>query len=142
MDFLVFTMIATKMTALMLAVGMLAIGAVVSPFAVAYAQPVNVAAASNEDNDKVEQENKSEIKQKSKTDCDAKVSDDDVIGVTGANVAANDCDTTQTAAVVQSNTNTDNDVQVAAAEAEQDICEQLGVLAIQLQICAEVDLLD
>ncbi|MGH9926105.1 MAG: hypothetical protein ACREAS_06145 [Nitrososphaera sp.] len=129
-------MIATKMTALMLAVGMLAIGAVVSPFAVAYAQPVNVAAASNEDNDKVEQKNEAKIEQKSKIKCEAEVEDNDVIGVTGANVAANDCDSTQTAAAVQSNTNTDNDVQVASATADQEICEQIAALVgLNVQVC-------
>src|SRR5918992_3578570 len=130
MDFLLITMITTKLTALMLAVGMLAVvGLVASPMA-AMAQPVNVAAASNEDNDEVEQENKSEIKQESEIKCEAEVEDNDVIGVTGANVAANDCDSTQTAAAVQSNSNTDNDVQVAAAEADQEICEQLAALQV------------
>ena len=132
-------MIATKMTALLLAVGMLAIAsAVASPFAVAYAQPVNVAAASNEDNDDVDQENKSEIKQESEIKCEAEVEDNDVIGVTGANVAANDCDSTQAAANIQSNSNTDNDVQVAVAEAEQDICEQVAALVgLNVQVCDE-----
>ena len=136
MDFLLITMITTKLTALMLAVGMLAVvGLVASPMA-AMAQPVNVAAASNEDNDEVEQENKSEIKQESEIKCEAEVEDNDVIGVTGANVAANDCDSTQTAAAVQSNSNTDNDVQVAAAEADQEICEQLAALQVlNVQVC-------
>ena len=122
----------------MLAVGMLAIGAIVSPFAVAHAQPVNVAAASNEDNDDVDQENKSEIKQESEIKCEAEVEDNDVVGVTGANVAANDCDTEQSAATIQSNSNTDNDVQAASASAEQDICEQVAALVgINVQVCDE-----
>jgi hypothetical protein len=129
-------MIATKMTALMLAVGMLAIGAIVSPITLAHAQPVNVAAASNEDNDDVDQENKSEIEQKSEIKCEAEVEDNDFVGLTGANVAANDCDSTQTAAAVQSNSNTDNDVQVAVAEADQEICEQLAALQLlNVQVC-------
>src|SRR5918999_1447227 len=103
MDFLLITMITNKLTALMLAVGMLAVvGLVASPM-VAMAQPVNVAAALNEDNDVV-------------------IHDNDVIGVTGSNVAANDCDSTQNAAIDQSNTNTDNDVQVASA----DSCQQIA----------------
>jgi hypothetical protein len=126
MDFLLITMITTKLTALMLAVGMLAIGGLLaSPMMLqANAQPFNIAAASNEDNDEVEQENESEIKQESKIKCESEVEDNDVIGVTGANVAANDCDSTQTAAAVQSNTNTDNDVQVASA----DSCQQVAAL--------------
>jgi hypothetical protein len=137
MDFLLITMITTKLTALMLAVGMLSVAGLVVGPTIAMAQPVNVAAASNEDNDEVEQENKSEIKQKSEIKCESEVEDNDVIGVTGANVAANDCDSTQTAAAVQSNSNTDNDVQVAVADADQQICQQLALLG--LQVCAEVD---
>jgi len=122
----------------MLAVGMLSIGGLLaSPMMLqAHAQPVNVAAASNEDNDEVEQENEAKIEQKSEIKCEAEVEDNDVIGVTGANVAANDCDSTQTAAAVQSNTNTDNDVQVAVAEADQEICEQLAALQLlNVQVC-------
>jgi hypothetical protein len=90
----------------------------------------NEAEASNEDNDEVKQSNKAEIDQDSDTECTsaAIVEDNDFVGVTGANtaVSANDCDTTQTAATVQSNTNTDNDVQVASADACQQVAALLG----------------
>jgi hypothetical protein len=82
--------------------------------------------AHNLEYEEVEQENESEIKQESEIKCDADVDDNDVIGVTGSNVAANDCDSTQTAAAVQSNTNTDNDVQVASADACQQIAALVG----------------
>lgn len=116
----------------MLALGMLGIGMMLAPGAV-FAQNTNVAA--NSDDDEVEQENKSEIKQESETKCEAEAGSANIAGVavgdqiSGAS-ASNDCDTTQNAVVVQSNTNEDNDVQIA--DAEQSVCEQLAVLGLQI----------
>ena len=137
-------MIATKTTALMMALGMLGIASMmfVSP-SVVYAQNTNVAANSgeNEDNDDVEQENKSEIKQKSKNDCESSAGSANIAGVavgdqTSTATSVNDCDSTQAAVVTQSNTNTDNDVQfnVQEADAEQSVCESFGLL-LGLNIC-------
>ena len=100
------------------------------------------AEAENEDNDVVVQSNDADVAQIADNDCSAgaAVTDDDVIGVTGANVAvaANDCDsiTAQTSTIGQANVNTDNDVQVAdadaEAEAEQTLCGQLAFLGLQV----------
>src|SRR5687767_5805074 len=103
MDFLLITMITTKLTAVMLAVGMLSIGGLLATPMVtpAQAQNVNAAAATNEDNDVVIQENEAKIEQESKVKCEAEAeskNDDSVQVGDNTNVAANDCDTTQTAA--------------------------------------------
>jgi hypothetical protein len=126
------TTLNTSLMLSMLAIAALFAGGSFMMGQIASAQEIeNEAEATNEDNDEVKQENKSEIKQESKIKCEseAEVSDDDFIGVTGANVAGaggNDCDNTQTAAAVQSNTNTDNDVQVASADACQQIAALVG----------------
>ena len=140
----------------MMALGMLGIASMmfISPSMV-YAQNTNVAANSgeNSDDDEVEQENKSEIKQESENKCESEAGAANVGGVIVGDDAqdataasANDCDSTQTAAVVQSNTNTDNDVQtiVQEADAEQEICESLGGL-LGFNVCGnelELDALD
>jgi hypothetical protein len=72
-------MIATKTTALMLALGMLGIGMMFAMPGTVYAQNTNVAA--NSDDDEVDQENKSEIKQKSKNDCDSDAGSANIAGV-------------------------------------------------------------
>jgi hypothetical protein len=128
------TTINTGLMLSMLAIaGMFAGGFLTMAPIASYAQLAeNEAEASNEDNDEVEQENEAEIEQKSEIKCDseAEVEDNDVIGVTGANtaVSANDCDSSQTAAQVQSNSNTDNDVQVASADA----CQTLALLGFNV----------
>ena len=92
--------------------------------------------AENEDNDVVVQSNDADVAQIADNDCEAAaaVSDDDVVGVTGANVAvaANDCDnrSTQESNIGQANVNDDRDIQVADAEAEA--CQQLAFLGLQL----------
>jgi hypothetical protein len=84
--------------------------------------PVNVAQASNSDDDVVVQVNTANIKQKADVECEAKVSDDDRFQVgDNTNTAGNDCDTTQSAFVAQANVNQDNDIQVAEATACQAI---------------------
>jgi hypothetical protein len=98
--------------------------------------------AENEDNDVVVQSNDADVAQIADNRCDAgaAVSDDDVVGVTGANVAvaANDCEntSTQTSNIGQANVNDDRDVQLAIADAEaeadQTICGQLAFLGLQL----------
>ena len=89
--------------------------------------PVNVAAASNSDDDTVSQSNTAYTTQKAYTKCKASVDDDDLVQVgDNTNTAANDCDTTQASVTTQSNTNTDNDVQVARAEACQSIALLIG----------------
>jgi hypothetical protein len=98
--------------------------------------------AENEDNDVVVQSNDADVAQIADNRCDAgaAVSDDDVVGVTGANVAvaANDCEntSTQTSNIGQANVNDDRDVQLAIADAEaeadQTICGQLALLGLQL----------
>ncbi|HEX2107629.1 MAG TPA: hypothetical protein VHF28_07855 [Nitrososphaera sp.] len=96
--------------------------------------PINVAAASNSDDDTVIQANNAEIKQDSETECEAKVSDDDKFQVgDNTNTAANDCDATQTATVAQANVNEDNDIQVAEATA----CQAMGLVA-GVNICDNV----
>ena len=93
----------------------------------AFAQPINAATAVNSDDDNVTQSNTASISQYSKTKCDASVDDNDFVQVgDNRNTASNDCDTTQTAANIQSNTNTDNDVQSAFAEACQSIAGLVG----------------
>jgi Flp pilus assembly protein TadG len=120
---------------------MLAIGGLIAGGALftghAYAQitvsPVNAAAASNSDDDDVEQSNEATIKQSSKVECKASVEDNDVLQA-GANVntAANACGSTQTVTNTQANVNTDNDVQVATATA----CQALSVLGLASNLCA------
>jgi hypothetical protein len=94
--------------------------------------------AENEDNDVVVQSNDADVAQIADNDCEAgaAVSDDDVVGVTGANVAvaANDCDstTTQESNIGQANVNDDRDVQVADADARAEACQQLAFLGLQL----------
>ena len=98
----------------------------------------NAAVAANSDDDVVTQVNVAEVKQESETKCEAKVSDDDKVQVgDNTNVAANDCDTTQTATVAQANVNTDNDVQVAEATACQSIALLLGVNACDIDVTVE-----
>jgi hypothetical protein len=116
-------------TALML--GMLAIGGLIAGGAMftagpAYAQ-LNVAGASNSDDDKVKQSNTAYTSQKAKVKCDANVSDDDTIQLGGnLNAAANDCDVNQSSTTTQTNTNQDNDVQIATADACQAIAGLIG----------------
>jgi hypothetical protein len=120
---------ATKTTAPMLAVGMLGVGALIFATPSAYAQPVT-SSASNEDNDVVVQENDAAIFQASSIDCEAEAeseNDDSVQVGDNTNVAANDCDSIQTAAIVQGNSNVDNDVQVASS----DLCQQIALLGEQ-----------
>jgi hypothetical protein len=94
--------------------------------------------ARNEDNDVVVQSNDADVAQIADNDCEAAaaVSDDDVVGVTGANVAvaANDCDNTtnQESNIGQANVNDDRDVQTAVADAEAEACQQLAFLGLQL----------
>jgi uridine phosphorylase len=115
-----------------LMLGLLAIGGLISGGAMftaeqAYAQISNAAVAANSDDDIVTQVNAAEIKQESETKCEAKVSDDDFFQVgDNVNTAANDCDTTQSATALQTNTNEDNDVQVADADACQAIAGLAG----------------
>jgi hypothetical protein len=128
-------MIATKLTALLVAAGLVAMAGTGAGLVPVYAQEIeNEAEAENEDNDFVVQGNQANIGQASSIVCEseAEVEDNDFIGVTGANtaVSANDCDNTQTAAAVQSNTNTDNDVQVASA----DSCQQVAAL-VGFNVC-------
>ncbi len=134
-----------------LVLGMLAIGGLIAGGAMftgqqAYAQliginPVNAAAATNNDNDVVVQQNTANVKQNADVDCDAKVSDNDKIQLgDNINTAGNDCDVTQASVIGQGNTNTDNDVQVADATA----CQALALL-IGANICdttITVDVLD
>jgi hypothetical protein len=122
-------MIATKTTALMLALGMLGIAGMMFVSPSAYAQS-NTAVANNEDNDVVVQSNEAKIKQEQSVKCDAEAE-----GSIAVNVASNDCDRNdqdQDATVLQSNDNDDNDVQVANAEAEQSVCGQLAFLGLQV----------
>jgi hypothetical protein len=99
----------------------------------------NAAVAANSDDDTVTQVNSATIKQESETKCEAKVSDDDKIQVgDNTNVAANDCDTTQTASVAQANVNQDNDVQVAEATACQAIALGLGLNLCDITVEADV----
>jgi hypothetical protein len=125
-------------SALML--GMLAIGGLIAGGAfftgnAAYAQsitvnPVNAAAASNSDDDDVEQSNKATIKQSSKVECKASVEDNDVLqALANANTAANVCGSTQTVANTQANANVDNDVQAATATACQAVALLTGTNA-------------
>ena len=133
------TMTTVKTTGLMLS--MLAIsgligGSLFMTQASAQLIPINAATSSNEDNDDVDQKNVAKITQKSKTACkaEAESENDDSVQVGGnTNVAANDCDTTQTAAAVQSNANTDNDIQVA----ESDACQSIALL-IGANVCGNV----
>jgi hypothetical protein len=130
------TTVNTGLMLSMLAIAGMFAGGTLAMGPVAYAQDIeNEAEASNEDNDKVEQENNSKITQKSKIKCDseAEVEDNDFIGFTGSNnaVSANDCDSTQVAVVDQDNTNTDNDFQVATADA----CQNVAALQLGLNIC-------
>jgi hypothetical protein len=132
-----------------LMLGMLAIGGLIAGGAMlngqAYATPIggginNAAVAANSDDDTVTQVNSATIKQESETKCEAKVSDDDKIQVgDNTNVAANDCDTTQTASVAQANVNQDNDVQVADADACQAIAGLIGANICDVTISVEVD---
>ena len=110
-------MIATKTTALMLALGMLGIAGMVGGPSV-YAQNSNAAIANNEDNDVVVQENKAKIEQEAENNvkCDA----DSESGDVSFSIATNDCDentqtNAQTASVTQTNVNEDNDIQTAAS---------------------------
>jgi hypothetical protein len=127
-------LISTTMTTVNtkgLMLGMLAIGGLLAGGALlngqAYAQ-TNTGVAANSDDDIVFQGNSANVEQKSKTKCKASVSDDDVIQVgNNVNTAANDCDTTQTAAVSQNNVNEDNDFQAADATACQALAFGLGV---------------
>jgi hypothetical protein len=121
-------MIATKTTALMLALGMLGVVGMVS--GTAYAQS-NSAIAANTDDDVVVQSNEAKIDQKQSVKCEA----ENESGAFAVNVASNDCDRNdqdQDATVLQSNDNDDNDVQVANAEAEQSVCGQLAFLGLQV----------
>jgi hypothetical protein len=120
-----------------LMLGMLAIGGLIAGGAMfttgqAYAQltvsPVNAASASNSDDDVVVQSNDAEVKQEADVKCKAKVSDDDTIQVgDNINTAANDCGSSQSGTVAQTNTNEDNDVQVAEATACQALAVGLGL---------------
>lgn len=121
---------------------MLAVGGLFAAFApmafqiqVAAAQPVNVAAASNEDNDKVLQSNYADVDQESKIKCKASAESENDKSVqvgSNQNIAANDCDSKQSADVDQDNDNYDNDVQIAAARADQEICQQIAFLGLQV----------
>src|SRR5688500_16397639 len=120
-------MIATKTTALMLALGMLGIAGMMFASPSVYAQS-NTAVANNEDNDVVLQENEAKISQEAENNvkCDA----DSESGDVSLSIAANDCDentqtNAQTATVTQTNANSDDDVQTAVADAEQSVCGQL-----------------
>jgi hypothetical protein len=126
-----------------LMLGLLAIGGLLAGGAMfttgqAYAQIANTAVAANSDDDQVTQVNSAEIKQESETKCKAKVSDDDFFQVgDNTNVANNDCDTTQDATALQTNTNEDNDIQVADADACQAIAA-LGINVCDVTVEAEV----
>jgi hypothetical protein len=121
-------MIATKTTALMLALGMLGIASMVGGSAFAQSQTT---VANNEDNDVVVQENEAKVEQSQKVSCEAENESGDV----ALNVAANDCDEnsqSQTSTVTQVNDNEDNDVQTAIANADQSVCGQLALLGLQV----------
>ena len=110
--------------------GMLAIGGLIAggmfTAGPAYAQ-LNVAGASNTDDDTVSQSNTAYTTQKAKVKCDANVSDDDTIQVSSnLNAAANDCDVNQSSTTNQANANIDNDVQIASADACQALAFGLG----------------
>ena len=110
--------------------GMLAIGGLIAggmfTAGPAYAQ-LNVAGASNTDDDTVSQSNTAYTKQSAKVKCDANVSDDDTIQLGGnLNAAANDCDVYQSSTTTQGNANIDNDVQIATADACQAIAGLIG----------------
>src|SRR5215217_4664837 len=118
-----------------LMLGMLAIGGLIAGGAMftgqAYAQltisPVNAAAASNSDDDTVNQSNSASVTQSAKVKCKASVSDDDFVQVgDNTNTAANACYSDQSATVAQANINTDNDVQIARAEACQAVAGLIG----------------
>ncbi len=136
-----------------LMLGMLAIGGLIAGGAMfttgqAYAtvlnggvnvSPVNAAGASNSDDDVVVQSNTAKVEQDADVKCKAKVSDDDKVQVgDNTNVAANDCGVSQSATVLQTNTNEDNDVQVAEATACQAIALIAGVNLCDNQIIVEV----
>ena len=113
-----------------LMLGMLAIGGLIAggmfTAGPAYAQ-LNVAGASNSDDDTVSQSNTAYTKQSAKVKCDADVSDDDTIQVSSNfNAAANDCDVYQSSTTTQGNANIDNDVQIATADACQALALGLG----------------
>ena len=125
-----------------LVLGMLAIGGLIAGGAMftgqqAHAQliginPVNAAAATNNDNDVVVQSNTAKVSQKGEVKCKASVDDDDVVQAgDNTNTAANACGVSQTSSVSQSNTNTDNDVQSASATA----CQALALLGISANVC-------
>ena len=82
--------------------------------------PTNAAVATNNNNQPVTQTNAAAIGQESHTYCKASVSDDDIAQVgDNYNTAANDCDTTQSANVEQSNSNAQTTTQSALAIACQ-----------------------
>jgi cytoskeletal protein RodZ len=111
----------------MLAIGGLFVGGAF--MAQAQAQPFNIASSSNEDNDDVRQSNYADVTQKSKIKCNAEAEseNDDSLQVGGnTNIAANDCDSTQTSYVTQTNANIDDDVQIASADACQSFAGLLG----------------
>jgi hypothetical protein len=128
-------MIATKTTALMLALGMLGIAGMMFASPSVYAQS-NTAVANNEDNDVVIQENEAKVSQEAENNvkCEAESESGDVLTFS---IAANDCDentqsNTQSSTVTQTNANSDDDTQTAVAEADQEICEQFGFLALSI----------
>ena len=127
-------MIATKTTALMLALGMLGIAGMMFASPSVYAQS-NTAVANNEDNDVVVQENEAKISQEAENNvkCEAENESENI----ALNIAANDCDensqsNSQSATVTQTNANSDDDVQTAVADAEQSVCGQLALLGLQV----------
>ena len=127
-------MIATKTTALMLALGMLGIAGMMFASPSVYAQS-NTAVANNEDNDVVVQENEAKISQEAENNvkCEAENESENI----ALNIAANDCDentqtNAQTASVTQTNANSDDDTQTAVADAEQSVCGQLALLGLQV----------
>jgi hypothetical protein len=127
-------MIATKTTALMLALGMLGIAGMMFASPSVYAQS-NTAVANNEDNDVVVQSNEAKIEQEAENNvkCEAENESENI----ALNIAANDCDentqtNAQTASVTQTNANSDDDVQTAVADAEQSVCGQLALLGLQV----------
>ena len=129
-------MIATKTTALLVALGLVAMAGTGAGLVPVYAQSIeNEAEAENEDNDSVQLGIASNIGLVSSTECgsNAESENDRSVQVgSNQNIAANDCDSTPTQNAEQTPTitNTDNDVQVASADA----CQQTAAL-VGFNIC-------
>ena len=125
---------AGLMLGMLAVVGLMTVSALSTGQALAQISIPTTATAANGNNQPVSQSNSATVTQKSKTKCDASVDDNDGIQggllVGNTNTANNDCDTTQTSSVSQSNTNSQTNEQNALAIA----CSSLGALAAS--VCA------